>query len=95
VSFLYHYKMTYGHIQMFLVQNVQIVCKCLELTSQPDIRQRLPSTCPNGVVEPCNNHGTCDTGGNCQCNGHWTGATCDSCGAGWEGDECVVPHKPL
>lgn len=48
------------------------------------------STCPNGVVEPCNNHGTCDTGGNCQCNGHWTGATCDSCGAGWEGDECVV-----
>jgi hypothetical protein len=48
------------------------------------------STCPNGVVEPCNNHGTCDTGGNCQCNGHWTGATCDNCGAGWEGDECVV-----
>lgn len=48
------------------------------------------STCPNGVVEPCNNHGTCDTGGNCQCNGHWTGATCDSCVAGWEGDECVV-----
>jgi hypothetical protein len=39
---------------------------------------------------PCSGKGVCDTSGLCQCEGHWSGLTCDSCATGWEGDECVV-----
>ena len=46
--------------------------------------------CPNGIISPCNNQGVCDTSGICQCEGHWSGLTCDSCESGWEGEDCVV-----
>lgn len=46
--------------------------------------------CPNGPADPCNNHGTCDTNGVCQCSGHWAGSDCGMCSNFWQPNECVV-----
>ena len=61
-------------------------CKCYYGFYEASCNQ----VCPNGITMPCSGKGVCDTSGLCQCEGHWSGLTCDSCATGWEGDECVV-----
>lgn len=48
------------------------------------------SICPGGAANPCNGHGECDKGGNCQCSGRRTGTECDTCDSEWTGDDCTI-----
>eukprot|EP01059_Diplonema_ambulator_P013923 TRINITY_DN24636_c0_g1_i1.p1 TRINITY_DN24636_c0_g1~~TRINITY_DN24636_c0_g1_i1.p1 ORF type:complete len:2314 (+),score=527.02 TRINITY_DN24636_c0_g1_i1:266-7207(+) len=49
------------------------------------------SMCPGGVLSPCSGNGICNQDlATCECfddsvRGHWDGALCDTCKAGWSG----------
>ena len=55
--------------------------------------------CPTTSGEPCDGRGACDDGAagslRCDCGaapyGHWAGAACERCAAGWTGARCDVP----
>ena len=58
--------------------------------------------CPGGWWSPCHGHGRCNAAtARCVCfrnatHGHWSGAACSSCGAGWWGPQCrgSCPRAP-
>ena len=64
------------------------VCDC-----RPGYTGRTCETeCPGGALLPCTGHGVCSAGA-CACNrstetGHWAGAECRVCAAGWSGPGC-------
>jgi len=51
---------------------------------------RSPSIC-RAICTPGCLMGMCNLPGQCNCYGHFTGALCDKCLAGWSGPSCDIP----
>lgn len=53
--------------------------------------------CPGGAKNPCNGHGTCQTGtGECACQVNWQGdSNCGSCTTGFTGTNCDIQEPEL
>lgn len=50
--------------------------------------------CPGGSDSPCNNHGTCNTAGLCECVWNWNGSVdCGTCTSGMKGLDCRVLYE--
>ena len=48
--------------------------------------------CQGGAANPCNGNGICDTSGECQCYGRFTGDACEAstCATDWIGTDCTI-----